>query len=725
MPSADTSSGNRFAVRLLTYSSLFLVTTVVLHAQQGVDVPTMLPEVTVAAPPVRIAPPPAVEQARPAPARRAKRTARNRRPAPAAPGPAPVAAPAVAAAVKPSDITVSATTTALPVDTVGSTVTVITRAELEAQQRRTLPDALNQVPGLNVVQTGGPGGQTSVFIRGTNSNHVKVLVDGIEVNDPSNPNGSFDFGQLLTYDVDRIEVLRGPQSGLYGSDALGGVISVFTKRGEGPPKVTARMEGGSFGTFNQAISLSGGAPQQYDYSFNFAHFLAGNVPVTPPELTIPFNRRTIGNAYDNYSVSAKIGVDLNDFVRVNAVGRYLNTRLLFTGTDYSVYPPPSPPNIAQSDQRDEQMWGRAEVLIKPWGDLFISRLGASALQAQTFDKEPDTIYGFTPPTTNLGTRSKLDYQGILNFLPGQQLIGGAETQVERMYILPDVSTYIANGPSTTVTKGVNRNSAVYLQYAGTFFDRAFIAANVRHDDNERFGGHNTFRIAPSLRLPGSETLIKTSYGTGFKAPTLNQLYVSYPAFGFYANPNLLPETSTGYDIGVEQPLPFAGVKFGATYFQNNIKNLINTSSDGRTYVNVGQAKTFGVESFISMSPWDTLTMRVDYTFTRAWDQIAQQELLRRPLHKGSFNAIWKPMPGLTLSATVVAIGRFVDGNRDFSVPRLWNNGHTTANFAGEYAINDNVKAFARLDNALDLRYQDPTGFLQPGRAAYAGLQMTY
>ena len=156
-----------------------------------------------------------------------------------------------------NSVVVSPTTLPTPTTENASAVTVITGAEMEAKQQRTVPDALADVPGLNVVQTGGPGGQTSVFIRGTNSNEVKVLIDGIDVSDPSNPNGSFDFGQLLTGDIARIEVLRGPQSGLYGSDAIGGVISITTKNGEGPPKVTATVDGGSFGTFNQKASLSG------------------------------------------------------------------------------------------------------------------------------------------------------------------------------------------------------------------------------------------------------------------------------------------------------------------------------------------------------------------------------------------------------------------------------------------------------------------------------------
>ncbi len=152
-------------------------------------------------------------------------------------------------------IVVSPTTIPTPVDQVASSVTVITAGDIQRQQIRTVPDALNTVPGLNVVQSGGPGGQTSVFMRGTNSNHVKVLIDGIDASDPSIANGTFDFAHLLTGDIEQIEVLRGPQSGLYGSDAIGGVISITTKKGEGPPKVKASVEGGSFQTFNQTAGL--------------------------------------------------------------------------------------------------------------------------------------------------------------------------------------------------------------------------------------------------------------------------------------------------------------------------------------------------------------------------------------------------------------------------------------------------------------------------------------
>ena len=231
---------------------------------------------------------------------------------------------------------VSATTVPTPIDQVASSVTVITAADLEREQRRTLPDALSAVPGLNVIQAGGPGGLTSVFMRGTNSNHVKVLIDGIDVSDPSNPARVFDFGQMLASDIERIEVLRGPQSGLYGADAIGGVISITTKKGEGPPKVYGTLEAGSFGTFNQTTGVSG-SQAGFNYSFNIAHFQSTDTPVTPTEL-LPPGRKRNDDYYDNVTYSTRLGADLSENFGLNFVARYTDATLKFTGDDFSTFP---------------------------------------------------------------------------------------------------------------------------------------------------------------------------------------------------------------------------------------------------------------------------------------------------------------------------------------------------------------------------------------------------
>ena len=223
-------------------------------------------------------------------------------------------------------------------------------------QTPTLPDVLKYVPGLNVVQAGGPGGQTSIFMRGTNSNHIKVLVDGIDVSDPSSSNGAFDFGQFLTPDIQKVEVLRGPQSGLYGSDAIGGVINIITKSGSGPAQFNAGVEGGSFDTFNQ-----NGRPQRladrFHYAANFEHFHSGATPVTPLDLLAPGEER-IDDYYDNLTASTKLGYDVRENFDVGLVARYTDTHLRITGDNEDNFPADFPDSV-QSTNDTTQYYARA------------------------------------------------------------------------------------------------------------------------------------------------------------------------------------------------------------------------------------------------------------------------------------------------------------------------------------------------------------------------------
>jgi vitamin B12 transporter len=212
-------------------------------------------------------------------------------------------------------------------------------------------------------------------------------------------------------------------------------------------------------------------------------------------------------------------------------------------------------------------------------------------------------------------------------------------------------------------------------------------------------------------------------GSGFKAPTLDELFHSYPAFNFFANPNLTPETSTGFDVGFDQTLAAAPLSFGATYFRINIRNLIDDNADFTSYVNIGRARTDGVESFVSYQPLETLTLRLDYTYTEAIDEILNQELLRRPKHKGSLNARWQATSRLSLNTTLLTIGSWADGNRDFSIPRLTAPGYTTVDIAASYDINSNVALLARVANIFNRRYETPIGFQQPGVGAYAGIKV--
>ncbi len=605
---------------------------------------------------------------------------------------------------------VSPTLQLTPVSRIGSSVTVITSQDLEAKQNRTVPDALSDVPGLNVVQAGGPGGATSVFIRGANSNHTKVLIDGIDVGDPTSATGAFDFGHLLTSGIDRIEVLRGPQSGLYGSDAIGGVIDIRTKPGSGPAQVTGSVEAGSFATFNQTAGVSGSSGP-FSYSFNAAHLHAGSIPVTPSELLAPGQAR-IDDTYDNKTYTARVGLEVSRTFDLGVTARYIETALAFTGSQVDCPPPAyicvGSPESTQSHSFTEQLFTRAFAHQTLFSGTFEHTFGVGYTDYRRKDEDP--LYGIS---FNNGDRVKFDWTGTAKLAPGQFLTLGAERQFDEIVNSP-ISARIAN-------------SAGFVQLQSNFGERLFNVASVRYDSSDRFGDVTTYRIAPAFLIPETGTKLKASYGTGFKAPSLNELYVSYPWWFFFANPDLKPEESTGYDAGFEQALFGKRVQFGATYFHNDVTNLITYEAIApayTTYVNLAHAKIDGAETFLAFKPLSDLTLRADYTYTMAMDAQQSWELLRRPKHKVSLGAQWQATGALSLSTTVIRIGDFVDTDRYGLTPRLNAPGHTVVNLAGAYDLGGGLTAFARIDNLFDEHYQDPTGYTRPGFGAFAGMKVS-
>jgi vitamin B12 transporter len=604
------------------------------------------------------------------------------------------------------EIVVSATRIETPVNEIGSSVTLITDKEIERDQERTLPDVLRTVPGLNVVQTGGPGGKTSLFTRGTNSNHTKVLIDGIDANDPSQ-DGVFDFGQVLTADIGQIEVLRGPQSSLYGSDALGGVVNIVTKAGEGPPQFRGMLEGGSFETFNQSASLSGSV-SRFNYAFNVAHSVTDDTPVTPLDL-LPPGRKRINDSYENTTFSTKLGADVTDAFALSFVARYTESTLLFTGEDFSFFP--SVPAADQSEQDARQLFTRGEAHLTLFDGAFKNRFGVGYTNYHTTIQAPDTGFGLPPENINHGDRLKFDWQGNIEFAKNQVLVLGAEEYEDRLIDSP--------------ISAENGNAAGFAELQSEILPRLFTAASVRYDNNERFGDKITWRVAPAYLVPQTNTKLKASYGTGFKAPSLTQLFVSFPAFNFFANPNLQPEEGEGYDFGFEQPFCDDRFRVGITYFHNDITNLIGANPSFTSLINVGQATTEGVEAFASAAITPRFNVRADYTYTDARDDTTGLELLRRPRHKASVTATWLPIDRLSISATLLYVGSQVDGNRSFSIQRLDAPDYYLVNLAANYDCGHGVTVFARIDNLLDKRYENPTGFQRPGFGTYIGLRVAF
>jgi vitamin B12 transporter len=618
-----------------------------------------------------------------------------------APGAAEAASPDT---IDPASLAVAPTGTSEPVETIGSSVTVITAAEIDAQQRRTGNEILKSVPGVNVVQTGGAGGLTSVFIRGTNSNHTKVLIDGIDVSDPSSANRSYNFGLLTAFDLDRVEVLRGPQSGLYGSDALGGVVVIYSKKGEGPLKVEALTEGGSFGTFNQAVAARGSSGG-FNYAFNLSHYRVGDVPVTPKESLLPGVPR-LNSSYENTTASTKLGFDLSPEVTLNFAGRFTNSGYGFQSdspdANFNFYA-----DGTKSTQKTDQFYTRSEAVWRALGGRVTSYFGINTTDISTTNFSPSSGNTFSD-----GQRVKVDWRSVVQVSRGVVVTAGADSQKEELQ------------NDTVAVSEASRGGYVQAQLEP--LPNLFLVGNLRRDDNDVFGGATTWRFAPAYLLEATGTKFKGSVGTAFKAPALSQRYQDDPANFFVANPNLVPEESTGYDIGFEQALFGNRAQFGATYFYNDITNLIKFKFDpdlgAFTLVNIGRGKTSGMEVFASADVSDALRLRGDYTYTEAFNADTGAELVRTPRHKATISAGWKPSAPLLLSASATYVGPSRDFDRVSSADVILA-GFTVVNLAADYKLNETVNLFGRIDNVFDRRYQNPAGFEATGIGAYVGVKL--
>jgi vitamin B12 transporter len=600
---------------------------------------------------------------------------------------------------------VSPTAIPTPSSELGSDVTVITAEDIARNQWRALPDALRAVPGLVVEQSGGPGAVASVFIRGANANHTKVLIDGVDVTDPSSPNGAFDFSQVLISDVARIEVLRGPQSGLYGSDAIGGVILIETKKGKGAPHVALSAEGGSFGTFNQTAGISGGGPT-YNYAFNVQHFHAQETDATPTGLLLP-GVPVHDDQYDNLTLSTRLGADFSPLFGVGLIARYTDSTLKFQGADDLT----ETPAAANSIQTERQLYTRGDVRVTLFDGAFDNHIGVAYTDDHQHEFDPTAPeFGDNPVTDTIGQRVKEDWKGVYTLAPDEKLLLGADAEQDSMIASPITA---ANG-----------DQGGFVEWQGRLVGQLFGQASVRYDHNDAFGSAMTWHVGPSYTIPGWGTQLKASAGTGFKAPTLNQLFVSFPAFGFSANPNLLPERSFGYDAGFEQPVWHNRLRFGATYFHNDIRDLIDYNDTFTSLINVGHATTRGAETFATFAVTPTLDLRADYTYTLAMDDDTGMALIRRPKHKASLTASWRPMARVTLAMTGIYVGRREDINYSGSAPALVDP-YYLLNLDGSYQLTKSVQMFARVENLLNEHYQDISGFLRPGLGVFAGLRVSF
>jgi len=586
-------------------------------------------------------------------------------------------------------VVVSATRFDIPLDQSPASVSVISSEDLEQKQIERVSDALREVPGLSVVQTGTAGQLTSVFTRGLRSEHTQVLLDGIPIN--QGLQGAFNFADFTADDIARIEVVRGPQSTLYGPRALAGVIQVFTKQGTGTPNVMVAGEGGSYDTFRE-WAQSDGKIDGFDYSFGASRLDTENARPN--------------NNYRNTAVIADVGWSPNETLRVGS---------LFT---YSVSDTGNPNTIFDPRPIDHFLTER--WLIGPhidwnatdwWEHKFILSYDH---ERQINNPNED---GFVGPTRALFERTQIDYQNDLRPTSWLTLTSGffysrLNAGQERPFVL--------FGP--TFVSDHTEEIAGFLQATLIPIENLIFVGGGRFDHFNQFGGVWTYRFAGSYKIDKTNTTLHSSVATGFSPPSSQDKI-------FGNNFGLKPEHDLGWDIGVRQELWENRVMVGLTYFHNDLSNVIGFNGLFQT-LNLGAAETQGLEAELRAQPIADLMFTASYTYLDAEKtssaDISQPQgarLPRRPRNEAYVSAsyLWCKKLRTTIEA------KFVNAREElnFGGPNFDIEDYSFVNIAAEYEVNPHLSIFGRIDNLTNEHYSEVFGFPALGRAAYGGVKVRF
>ncbi|MCJ7682329.1 MAG: TonB-dependent receptor, partial [Candidatus Aminicenantes bacterium] len=439
-------------------------------------------------------------------------------------------------------ITVTANRIETPERETASSVTVITREELEAFKYQTVLDALEQVMGISFTQNGPPGSAASLFIRGANPEHTKVMMDGVELNDPITPGRTFDFGLLRIENIERIEILRGPQSTLYGSDAMGGVVNIITRKGRGNPMLEVSTETGSYGSRGVNAQISG-EKAIWDYAVGASLF--ENDGVSAAGSAYEGNEEKDGSR--NRSFSWKFGLNPDRRLSFDFTVRSIHSRL---DIDSFGGPYGDDPNNIQN-YRTFLIKGGVRALLH--NNRWEQTLNLSMVDYDRKQDNPtDPLHPFDSEKGEYQSRlSKIDWQNNLYLNEAQTLTFGVEGIQERGESIYESDGMFGPYASLFPLQKVS-TMGIYVQDSLRFRGRFFAAAGVRLDVHNRFGRVLSYRIAPAYLFPSTGTKIRASFGTGFKAPSLYQLYAPGTFYGPIGNEALVPEKSTGWEVGMEQ-----------------------------------------------------------------------------------------------------------------------------------------------------------------------------
>lgn len=587
----------------------------------------------------------------------------------------------------------------------GRAFTVITGDQIEKNQIRYVADALRLVPGFSVSRTGASGGLTQVRVRGAEGNQLLVVIDGVEANDVSQ--GEFDFGGLVADDIERIEILRGPQSTFWGANAMAGVINIITKKGsrEGA-RSSARTEVGSDGTWLGGVSTRGGG-EGYDYALSGVFQRTGG-----------FNISDTGSEDDgdrNGTVNGKFTFDLSPDLQLDATLRAVNRKTDLDAQDYMTALTYDTLDYTRSRELSGSLGLTHSALD---GDL------TQKARISGLDVHRDNVSGFGR-SWNDGNRYNTSYQASYGFDGGEgirhQFTGGYEWQRETFTPSHLQQTFSPNAHS------------LVGEYRGEFADQFFVNAGLRRDFNDRFEDATTWSLSASWEIPDSETRLHASVGTGVTNPTFYEQFGYIPGT-FIGNPYLKPEESLGWDIGVEQRFFDGGLTVDVTYFDQNLENEIATVYDASfrsTPVNrSGESLRHGVEVSATMDFFNGLTSTATYTYTASTEQTLaggpRLQEVRRPRHAASLDAAYVFYDDrIRVFGEVIRNGRMQDLAYRPGPERVPLGAYTLVNVGGSFKVNDTLEIFGRVDNLFDEDYEEVYGYNTQGVTAFAGLKASF
>lgn len=623
------------------------------------------------------------------------------------------------------DIVVTATRNPQAIARTGSAVTIIGPEEIAATGSSQVVDLLRAVPGLDTYESGGAGGVSVVSLRGATPGRTLILIDGVRINDPTAPSGEFDFGVMSVTDLERIEVLRGPQSALYGSDAMGGVVNIITKKGAGKPRVSVSLEGGSYGTLNSRTSVSGGT-ETLSYAFSLSGFRTngfsrygyriGRIAAERALLGLP-----VGLEADEASKAASTGriswrpvggfeLELG-FAGYGSFVRFDNPGAYYTDPDDS---------LNKSRNRFGQIYAKAK--LDSFGGQLRNTVTAYANRSTHYSVLTQSCYdsdynSYDCRTNYRGERFGLEYQGDLKL--GRLGLLSFGLRSERETANTDEQYLPLPMPKQTLIDVGQTTHSLWLQHQATIGERLDVSVSGRVDS---IMGGKTFvtgRATAAYRFEETGTKLRASLGSGAKAPTLYQRY------SVYGDPNLLPEKNVGVDAGLDQTFANGRATLSLTAFRTRYADLVDYNFRTSKYYNIGHAEMQGVEMAgdVVLVP-EAWRLRASYTYLHAKNTDKDTFLLRRPFNKGYVSLVWSGWKNLELEGRLSMVGERFDID-NVTGETVTMPAYARLDLRANYRINENFSVFGRIENVSNARYEEIRDYGVSGRAFFAGVRATW